>query len=81
LAAAQNTSVHGDAEIAQVAQDLSAISRDGDYLACYGGDEFAVVLPNTDPASALKVAKRMQHSGLPPKPSCTPTRPPRRSSP
>ena len=36
-----------------------ALKRPGDLLARYGGEKFAVILPNTDAAGALKVAQKI----------------------
>lgn len=51
----------GDNCLKQVAQTLQGcLQRYLDRLARYGGEEFAVVLPRTDAAGALQVAKRMR---------------------
>ncbi len=50
----------GDAALCTVARALTAaIHREGDVLARFGGEEFAVVLPDTDAHGALTVATRM----------------------
>lgn len=50
----------GDACIASVAKALKdSIMRDGDFAARYGGDEFVVVLPNTDESGARLMANRL----------------------
>jgi len=50
----------GDACLQQVAQRLSScVRRPPDLLARYGGEELAVVLPETDAAGAVAVAQAM----------------------
>ncbi len=49
----------GDLMIRLVAQQIASGVRDIDVPARYGGDEFAVILPNTDLASARQVADRL----------------------
>ncbi|MHC5060022.1 MAG: sensor domain-containing diguanylate cyclase [Planctomycetota bacterium] len=49
----------GDMAIKQVSKRMSACIRQIDIAARYGGDEFAVVLPNTSLADAVVVAERM----------------------
>ncbi|MBI5256658.1 MAG: diguanylate cyclase [Burkholderiales bacterium] len=65
----------GDDCLRRVAQVLAAgLNRPGDLLARYGGEEFACILPETDAAGALELARRMgllvkdlgiEHSGSP----------------
>ena len=43
-------------EIARVLDELPG--RPGDLVARYGGEEMAIILPNTPPAGALNVAER-----------------------
>ena len=50
---------HGDSclkQIAEAAQDV--VSRPCDLVARIGGEEFAVILPNTSAAGAVEVAER-----------------------
>jgi len=48
----------GDTCLKKVALALhSAMKRAGDFTARYGGEEFAAVLPNTDTAGAVTIAK------------------------
>ena len=55
----------GDRLLAQVAAAWSGILRPTDTLARWGGDEFALVLPDCDPERALDVAERLRRA-LPP---------------
>lgn len=50
----------GDEVLRQVAKVLKAQSRDMDLPCRYGGEEFGVILPSTDAASACKVAERIR---------------------
>jgi len=50
----------GDAVLRDVARMLRPGLRDGDVLARYGGDEFCVLLPNTDAAAGRAVADRLR---------------------
>jgi diguanylate cyclase (GGDEF)-like protein len=56
--------VHGHAEgdrvLVAVSRLLRPHLRDGDVLARYGGDEFVVLLPNTDGGAAFTVAERLR---------------------
>ena len=49
----------GDYVIKQVSRRIGACIRQIDIAARYGGDEFAVILPNTSIADAVVVAERM----------------------
>lgn len=49
----------GDLAIKQISRQLSACIRQIDMAARYGGDEFAVILPNTSLTDAAMVAERM----------------------
>jgi diguanylate cyclase (GGDEF)-like protein len=49
----------GDMAIKQISRRMSACIRQIDAAARYGGDEFAVILPNTSLADAVVVAERM----------------------
>jgi len=57
----------GDMTIKRVSRKISACIRKIDVAARYGGDEFAVILPNTALAEATVVAQRMieEVSGTP----------------
>jgi diguanylate cyclase (GGDEF)-like protein/excisionase family DNA binding protein len=50
----------GDRLLAEIARAIVAAGRDSDYVFRYGGDEFALILPGTDAASALAVAERVR---------------------
>ena len=50
----------GDDALCRVARTLRTGLRDGDVLARYAGDEFCVLLPNTDLDAALVVAERLR---------------------
>lgn len=52
----------GDAVLERVAQVLTDSIRAADIAARYGGDEFAVVLPETNLQRAATVAKRILHA-------------------
>lgn len=50
----------GDEALCSVARALGAtVHREGDLLARFGGEEFAIVLPMTDTAGGLELANRM----------------------
>jgi diguanylate cyclase (GGDEF)-like protein/PAS domain S-box-containing protein len=49
----------GDQVLQEVAQRLQGVVRDGDTVARFGGDEFVVLLPNTDEPRACEVAERV----------------------
>lgn len=50
----------GDDVLRNVAQIIQKIIRDIDTAARYGGEEYIVILPNTEKNDALKVAERMR---------------------
>jgi diguanylate cyclase (GGDEF)-like protein len=51
----------GDQVIRHLAQLMNACSRDVDVLCRSGGEEFLMLLPNTNVESALQVAERLRH--------------------
>lgn len=52
----------GDRVLMEIARALAKEVRDTDILGRYGGDEFLAILPETDTASAYKVAERVRKS-------------------
>jgi diguanylate cyclase (GGDEF)-like protein len=52
----------GDRFLTQVAETIHGSLRQGDILARYGGDEFAVVLPEADAGQVYMVANRIRDS-------------------
>jgi diguanylate cyclase (GGDEF)-like protein len=52
----------GDKVISEISKKIRACIRQIDTAARYGGDEFAVILPNTSLADAVVVAERMVDS-------------------
>ena len=53
--------LRGDVCLKRIAGAIGAsLHRPGDVLARYGGDEFVVLLPNTDHEGALKVAEQIR---------------------
>lgn len=51
----------GSRALVEAAAVLKGSSRETDVVARYGGDEFAVLLPETDPEGARIVAERLRH--------------------
>jgi diguanylate cyclase (GGDEF)-like protein len=49
----------GDSLLSKLADILRSSVRDLDSAARYGGDEFAIVLPQTDTDNALRMAERL----------------------
>jgi two-component system cell cycle response regulator len=61
--------LEGDRLLQELARVIRKSIRDIDLAARYGGDEFALVLPYSDPTGALQIAHRIQetlaaHSGI-----------------
>lgn len=52
----------GDALLVAAANRWSAVLRHGELLGRIGGDEFAVLMENTDPDAAHQAANRLQHA-------------------
>lgn len=53
----QNGHAAGDILLARIGQTLQSLTRDEDIACRYGGEEFIIVLPETDAASALRRAE------------------------
>jgi len=51
--------LYGDVVLREFSQLISNNIRASDILTRYGGDEFVVVLPETDKAEALRLAQRL----------------------
>jgi diguanylate cyclase (GGDEF)-like protein len=52
----------GDALLAQLARVLRSPLRASDFLSRYGGDEFALILPDTEEIGAHQVGERIKHA-------------------
>ena len=52
--------LRGDEVLKQVSRIIRDLVRDSDVVARYGGDEFSILLPNTDVSGALTLANRMR---------------------
>lgn len=52
----------GDQVLRELASLLKAGSREGDTVARYGGEEMALILPNTGPQEAVAVAERLRRT-------------------
>jgi diguanylate cyclase (GGDEF)-like protein/excisionase family DNA binding protein len=50
----------GDRLLAEIAAAIVAAGRETDHVFRYGGDEFALILPGADAASAVAVAERVR---------------------
>jgi diguanylate cyclase (GGDEF)-like protein len=49
----------GDAVLIGIARALTALLRDSDVTGRFGGEEFAIMLPNTDAAEARQITERL----------------------
>jgi diguanylate cyclase (GGDEF)-like protein len=54
----------GDNALRGASAQLRKVLRRGDILIRWGGEEFLIVMPNTDPAGALIAASRMRANGF-----------------
>lgn len=52
----------GDKTLAEFASLLKASVRDVDYVARWGGEEFIILLPNTNLAGSMKVAEKIRRN-------------------
>jgi two-component system cell cycle response regulator len=52
--------LRGDEVLKQVSRIIRDLVRDSDVVARYGGDEFSILLPNTDVSGALILANRIR---------------------
>ncbi|SHK62256.1 diguanylate cyclase (GGDEF) domain-containing protein [Marinobacter antarcticus] len=52
----------GDRVLKKIADELDNSRRKGDILARWGGEEFTLLLPETDEAETLTVAERFRHN-------------------
>jgi diguanylate cyclase (GGDEF)-like protein len=50
----------GDQVLREIARTLTAVLRDYDRVGRFGGEEFSVLLPQTRPPEAIRVAERMR---------------------
>lgn len=50
----------GDKALASVAQTLETVIRESDFVARLGGEEFAILLPDTNVAGAREIAERLR---------------------
>lgn len=50
----------GDVLLKELAMNLEKYARSGDYVCRYGGEEFAVILPETSASTAVEIAERMR---------------------
>ncbi len=56
----------GDTLLLQASQRLKSLLRESDTLARFGGDEFAIILPQTETMQAYKLAERLTSAILEP---------------
>ncbi len=55
-----NGHIHGSEALAKIGGIMKSVFRASDILAKYGGDEFVVILPNTDRVGAFLAADRLR---------------------
>lgn len=56
----QHGHLYGDRVLQTVAQTIAASTRDSDFVARFGGEEFVVLMPETDLSGAFEVAERIR---------------------
>jgi diguanylate cyclase (GGDEF)-like protein/PAS domain S-box-containing protein len=57
--------IRGDSCLKQIAESaMDVVTRPGDLVARFGGEEFAIILPNTDHPGAIKIADDVRASLL-----------------
>ena len=52
----------GDAVLRELSKILQSNARETDFVTRYGGEEFAIILPNSNAAMATMVAERIRRS-------------------
>ena len=52
----------GDKVLKKIGITLKEITRDCDIVSRYGGEEFAIILPNTDEKAATEIAEKIRYS-------------------
>ena len=52
----------GDNVLIELSNTIRKNLRDIDYVGRYGGEEFGIILPNTDIAGSIEFAKRLSHA-------------------
>ena len=52
----------GDAALVAIAEALMRSVREGEFVARIGGEEFAIILPDTDAVTSLTIADRCRRS-------------------
>ena len=54
--------IKGDTALKTVASTLKESSRNSDFVARFGGEEFSVILPNTDQEGAMRCAEELRRA-------------------
>ncbi len=62
----------GDMVLLNAANRIATLLRTGDILVRWGGEEFIIILPNTDAAQALTGLERLREAGLGTRPNLAP---------
>ena len=58
----ENGHLYGDKVLGMVATTISKLIRDIDSVGRYGGEEFLIILPNTDRSEAIIIAERIREA-------------------